>query len=511
MSYLCMSYSKIANNSLILYFRLLFSIFIGFFSARIALDELGAEGYGFFAVMAGIVALMNFVGTSMNSTSNRFLATSAEKPVDKTNHLFNKLRLIHVTIAILMIIGGYWLGLVYIQTKLNLGVYSSEDAEFLLLTSLLTVAIIVVSIPYKSLLIVNELFKFLATIELLQSMVLFLGLLVLILFQGNKLYFYAGLQLLANFITSVIYIYSSNSRFRELTRLNFVNIRNGYGELLSFLSWTLIYVLGSILYRQGNVLILNSFYGNLVNASYNIGIKVNSMIFSFVRNLNQAAMPQVMKNEGNGGGRKSAEIVYKLSRITFLIMFVPSLFFIFFADEILNFWLKDVPPYSTSLSILLLVLALVSSLESGFDILIDATGKVRASKVWFNIAMLLALGLSYLFLKEGFSPNYVVISGIIGELLFFTGQLFLLERLTQFRLESYFQFTVKRVLPLIALGVMFYFLPKSIVSFETQAFLYISFKLLLSLLALCLAYLIGFTREEKVYIVQFIKTKLKLS
>lgn len=506
-----MSYSRIANNSLILYFRLLFSIFIGFFSARIALDELGAEGYGFFAVMAGVVAFMNFVGTSMSSTSNRFLATSVSHAKPERNQLFNKLRFLHVSVAVLMIVGGYLLGLWYIDTKLNLGNYSNEDAVFLLLTALISVAGVVISLPYKSVLITNEMFKFQATVEMVQSMVIFIGLLALMFYEGNKLYYYAVLQLIANLITSVVYMIAANSKFKELTRFSFTNILKGYKELFNFFAWTLFYVLGSIMYRQGNVLILNSFYGNVINAAYNIGNRVNTMIFSFVRNLNQAAMPQIMKNEGSGSGEKSAEIVYKLSRITFLIMLVPTLLFAFFADEILEIWLKDVPPFAASFSILLLLMALLSSLESGFDILIDATGKVRASKIWFNIAMLVALGLSYLFLKEGLSPNFVVISGLIGELLFFTGQLFLLGKLTQFSLKSYFQLTIKRVLPLIVIGIVFYIIPKSIAYIEAKAFVNISFKLALSVLALFLVYVIGFTQEEKGYLAQFIKTKLKLS
>ena len=506
-----MSYSTIARNSLILYFRLIFSIFIGFFSARIALDELGAEGYGFFAVMAGVVALMNFVGTSMSSTSNRFLATSFAQSRVERNQLFNKLRLIHIFVAIMMIIGGYLLGLLYINTKLNLGNYTSEDAVFLLLTALISVAGVVISLPYKSILITNEMFKFQATVEMVQSMVIFIGLLALMFYEGNKLYYYAVLKLLANLITSVVYIIAANAKFYELTQLSFTNILKGYRELFNFFAWTLVYVLGSILYRHGNVIVINSFFGNVINAAYNIGNRVNTMIFSFVRNLNQAAMPQIMKNQGGGSDDKSVEIVYKLSRITFLIMLVPTLLFAFFADEILELWLKDVPPFAASLSILLLLMALLSSLESGFDILIDATGKVRASKLWFNFAMLVALGLSYLFLEKGLNPNFVAISGLIGELLFFAGQLIILVKLTQFNLQSYFQLTIKRVLPLIVLGVVFYLLPKSIDLLKDQVLVNISLKLVLCGLVLFLAYAIGFTKVEKDYIIKFVKTKLKLS
>ena len=83
---------NIAKNTIVLYVRLLISTAIGLYSSRLILIELGADDFCLYAVVGGMVAMMNFMNSSMIATSNRFIAVELGKKNDsEPNRIFNSL------------------------------------------------------------------------------------------------------------------------------------------------------------------------------------------------------------------------------------------------------------------------------------------------------------------------------------------------------------------------------------------------------------------------------------
>ena len=64
---------RIAKNTLMLYFRMLFNMVVSLFTARIVLIELGVEDFGIFNVVGGIIGMFTFINSSMASATQRFL------------------------------------------------------------------------------------------------------------------------------------------------------------------------------------------------------------------------------------------------------------------------------------------------------------------------------------------------------------------------------------------------------------------------------------------------------
>lgn len=52
---------KIILNTAILYVKLVFSVLIGLYTSRVILLALGVADYGLYAVVGGVVSLMNFL------------------------------------------------------------------------------------------------------------------------------------------------------------------------------------------------------------------------------------------------------------------------------------------------------------------------------------------------------------------------------------------------------------------------------------------------------------------
>ena len=57
---------RIAKNTLLLYFRMLFMMAVSLFTSRVVLNTLGVEDFGIYSVVGGIVGMFVFINNSMS-------------------------------------------------------------------------------------------------------------------------------------------------------------------------------------------------------------------------------------------------------------------------------------------------------------------------------------------------------------------------------------------------------------------------------------------------------------
>ena len=65
--------NRIAKNTIMLYFRMLLTLLVGLYTARVVLKTLGASDYGLYNVVGGIVTLFMFVNVTLSTGTLRFL------------------------------------------------------------------------------------------------------------------------------------------------------------------------------------------------------------------------------------------------------------------------------------------------------------------------------------------------------------------------------------------------------------------------------------------------------
>ena len=71
--------TKIAKNTLLLYFRMFLLILVQLYTVPIVLKSLGASDYGLYYVVGGVVTMFSFIGGSLSSGSQRFIAYALGK------------------------------------------------------------------------------------------------------------------------------------------------------------------------------------------------------------------------------------------------------------------------------------------------------------------------------------------------------------------------------------------------------------------------------------------------
>ena len=467
---------RIAYNTAFLSIKMVLSLIIGLYASRVILKALGASDYGLYSVVGGVATLMNLVGTAMMAVTYRFICVELGKgEKGDTNRVFNVTLLIYIVFIALMFLFGETIGLYYINHIANIDVLKLADARFILHFSLLATAFAMISIPYNGVIIARESFLFTSILEVARQLVKLALVLGLLYYWGNRLRLFALIMAFYNLITPVcMYIYCKVKE-PAIVKWKVITNKSDYVEIGKFAGWTLLGATARVGEHQGGNMVLNYFFNTVVNAAYGLAMQVNTYVNTFVSNLTQAAVPQIMKNQADNSQR-SLQIVYMISRFAFLIMLLLTVPIILSIGFILQVWLGTVPQYTDLFITLFFVIGLVRSLSSGFDGMIQATGKLKNYQIANSTAYLSVIPLSIVLYKIGAGVSAIFILNIAAASFMVVFMASYLTKITDFKWREYIKGTIIPcfrvtifVLPLFALKIVFDedlmgFLIKSVIS-----------------------------------------------
>jgi O-antigen/teichoic acid export membrane protein len=485
----------IAQNSAIMYFRLIITTLIGLYSSRLLLSELGAAQFGLYSLIGGVITLLNILNTTMISTSNRFIALQiGRNNLIELNKIFNTLLVVHLIFGIVLLLLVEILGVWYVKNYLNLGGININDALFVLHTTAFGAILTTLVIPYQGLVTAYEKFNFKAFTEVLNSLLNLAAILILTKVELDKLRFYALIILFVQGIISSIYVFYGFLKHKNIITFNLNKNFKDYIDVSKFFTWQLTYLVGSVTTRQGGAIVMNSFFGTVVNAAYGLGSRIFEFVYAFVKNLNQVALPQIMKSYSSGNTERGLTLIYRLSKYTYFIMLIPAFPIMLSMDFILKIWLKEVPPFTGYFAIFMIIHGLVSCLESGFDGFIDASGRIKNTKLFFSILFPSSLFFVYILYKFNFPPYTFTILLIICEIIFLIYQTFVLRSISDFDIKLYNSQTILPVLLvnifLVPLWIIKYFLHDNLFNFMFISIISIT-------VTLFAVYFIGLDKNEK--------------
>lgn len=175
--------------------------------------------------------------------------------------------------------------------------------------------------------------------------------------------------------------------------------------MLSFSGWN---VFGSFAYMvkgQGLNMLLNVFFGPIVNAARGISAMVMSALQGFQANIVIAFRPQLVQAYAAGDNCRVLKLFYSLSKVSFILLAMLSIPVIIEIKYILYLWLGNyIPDYTIQFTILVLVNMVISSLNTPVSQVVHATGKMRSYQIGTSFIVCAILPVSWLFLKYGFDP-----------------------------------------------------------------------------------------------------------
>ena len=98
---------RIAKNTILLYFRMIFLLAISLFTSRIILQSLGIEDYGIYNVVGGVVAMFSIISNSLSVAVSRFLTFElGTGNRNKLQRIFSTSLIIHIALAIIILVAA---------------------------------------------------------------------------------------------------------------------------------------------------------------------------------------------------------------------------------------------------------------------------------------------------------------------------------------------------------------------------------------------------------------------
>ena len=503
-----MSNSVILKNSIILYIRLVVTSILGIITARILLDSLGVEDFGLYAVVGGVVLMMNLLNTVLISASFRFIAFELGKNTEgDVNKIFNISLVLHLCLALLLLLVAETGGIYYIKHFLKVADGRLIDAVFVFRLSVYAAIFSIISIPFQGLITAKENFIIRACIEILTAIAKLIAAKLLMSFGGDRLLFFAALMLIASALGPSIFIIYCKIKYKVIIYFKFSEDWKVYKEFFSFSSWIMFGAGASIGKVQGTALIINSFFGTALNASFGLANQLNSFILMFAQNVGQAAVPQITKSYSAGDIERTKTLTATISKFSFFLMLLPAVPILLKTEFILELWLKKIPDYMIIFSQLMVINALIDSSISGLPSAIQASGKIKYFQIILSSTLLLALPISYLLYKFNYPPQTILFVFITVGLINNISAQFFLKATIGFEISDYFKRVYLGIIKVIILLFPLYFFANN---FNNNLAGFLFFTICSTTWIFISIFIVGLTILEKKYLQTIISEKIKL-
>lgn len=445
---------RIAKNTLLLYVRMLFMMAVTLYTSRVVLATLGVEDYGIYNVVGGIVAMFGFINGSMSSATQRYITFALGKgDMDRLKTVFSTTLQIHTLIAALIVLLGETIGLWFLYNKMQIPAERMDAAFWVLQCSIVSSVVMIVSVPYNADIIAHEKMSAFAYISILEAVLKLVIVYILVIFSTDKLVLYAFLILVIQVFIRFCYSVYCNRHFPETI---YRHAWDGqlFREMTSFAAWSIFGNLSAVLYTQGLNMMLNVFFGPIVNAARGIAVQVQNAIQQFVGNFQMALNPQITKTYAQGDMEAMHRLMFRSARFSYYLLFLLSLPVLFETETILRVWLKTVPDNTVTFLRLMICTSLIYTLSNPMIIANQATGKVKKYQAVCGTTLIMILPISYVCLRLGMPAYSVFIVHFLMESVCQLTRMVMLRPLIGVRIRDYLRNIHIRVAAVTALSVV---------------------------------------------------------
>ncbi|WP_206197566.1 hypothetical protein [Terrimonas sp.] len=288
-------------------------------------------------------------------------------------------------------------------------VYSS-----LILSTIFTV----MTVPYDAVINARENMFYYAIVGIIESMLKLSAALAIVYFGGDKLILYGILMACIPLIIMTIMRVYCHRKYEECVLSPRKYWDKGLmKEMTSFAGWGFLTSSSGIVANYGQGLIVNMFFGSIVNAAMGVANQINGQLSVFSANLIKAINPVIYKSEGAGNREGLLRVSIIGSKLSFFLLALLAIPFIIEMPAVLKFWLKNVPDYAVVFCQCQLLLSLLLQLFFLLSTTLAAQGKIAKASMIKSIIIISPIPLIYLFFKMNAAPYWMYLIVAIVQIL----------------------------------------------------------------------------------------------
>ena len=482
---------------------------VSLYTSRVVLNALGVEDFGIYNVVGGVISMFSILSGTLSAAISRFITFELGRgDQEKLKEIFSSSVTIQIGISVAIVLLAETIGVWFLNSRMNIPPDRMVAANWVLQFSLLTFVIGLVSVPYNACIIAHEKMSAFAYISILEVMGK-LGIACFIVIAPiDRLVFYAILMCMVSLVVRFVYGYYCKRHFAECT-YRFIWDWQLLRQMFGFAGWNFIGSASVLLKDQGVNIVINLFCGATVNAARGVAMQVNTAVNSFVNNFITALNPQITKSYAEGNKDYMDKLVFKGTRFSYYLLLCLSVPILANTEYILRLWLHTVPDYSVEFVRLVLVLSLSDVLYRPLLTAHLATGNIQMLQVIVGGLNMLILPLCYLALYLGYDPTSTLWICIFFSIIGLFARIWLYKRIEEFRTGTFLKEVMLNVLIVTIMSIACVQVVKNNVTDSDTLLQFISYSILYFLLTLLVCIGIGLSVQEKRYVVQKLKNRLK--
>lgn len=473
------------------------------FTSRVVLKALGVEEFGVYSAVGGVVSMFTMVTTALSGAISRFLTyelgTGNTKKLCKVySTSINAQIILAIIISILTELIGLWL----LENKMIIPAHCMDAAHWVLHFSILTFFIHIVTVPFRSLIIAYERMSAFAYFSIIE-VVLKLGVAYLLFISNSsKLALYALLLGVVALSVLLMNMFYCRIVFREV-RYRLSIDGSTLKEMLGFSVWSLIPNTAYLLNTQGINVLMNLFFGVVANAARGIASQIEAAVGSFVGNFTTALNPPITKAYASGDIVGMIKLITRGVKFSFFIMLILVVPMVVECEQILYFWLGEVPPYAVTFAQCSVFSALVLQMGNPMLTGILATGSIKRYQIVVTSCGCMVFPISWLvyYLEAPPQASYIIFIVIYFLLNFI--RLNSLKRLIHFPVKSFLVSELTRMLLVLAVS---FFVPLCFKQLMPPSLLRLVASVVMSFFStMACIYVLGLKTDERLFVFNQIK------
>ena len=447
--------TRVIKNSSYLYARMAITMFISLYTTRLILAALGESEFGIYNVVGGAIGMLGFLNAAMASATQRFMSyTEGTGDKERVKIIFNVSILIHAALSIIAIIALLIVGHFLFKGILNIPLNNLPSAKIVYVCMVVSTAFSIISVPYEAVLNSHENMRYYAIVGFVESLLKLAIAIIVTKYSQDRLVLYGILMAIIPFITLLIMQIYCHRKYSEcIVKPKRYASKSVCKEMVSFAGWNIFQIAASILTNSGLGIVINMFFGTVINAAQGISNTICGQLMALTNVLNKAMSPIITKTEGSHDRQKVLQISVTSTKASYFLTAIIGLPAIIVMPDLLNLWLKEVPPYAIFFARCQMIISLCEQMTAGFTTAISATGNIKRISIWKSIFKLSVLPIIYILFNFGYSViiAYILLVIIQGAINGIITTVFCTEIVLKFKMIDYFKIVF---IPLILSSVV---------------------------------------------------------
>lgn len=500
--------SRIARNTLFLYIRMFFVLIVTLYTSRVILRVLGVVDFGVNNVVAGFVTMFAFLNSSLTGAIQRYYNFERSTKGDEgIRNVYKTSIIIQASMAVLVFVLLEAFGVWYVNNVMVIPVDRLFAANILFQVSVFSLALLIMSIPFSAAIVSFEHMDYYAIVGIIDVVLKLVIVLVLPYIDYDKLITYSVLLFSISIANFLLYFIYAKRKFPVL-KLNGNFDKKQLKSMLVFSGWNAFGTFSNVVYTQGVNLLLNFFFGPVVNAARGVCNYISGAVHGFSANIVIAFRPQLVESYAQKNYQRTRTIMYSESKICYLMILLLITPIIIEIDYILDLWLgENVPEYTAIFAVCVLLKMLITTLNVPFSQVVHASGVMKKFQIVTSIITCMIIPLGWIAFKMGMSPVSIFMIAILLAIVSLIACILIVRGIFVYDVKEYL---LKVIVAVLVVTLIAPIIPWCVHNYCQPSIWRALIVVVLSTAMICsMSYVVVFDKDERQFVLMMVKKFIK--